>query len=352
MSGGSGIGGVKAGGRGMSGAGADAVTGRLVWLDALKGVGILAVIAGHVWWRGPLRDALYLFHMPLFFMASGYTARFVPWRALLPRLARSMALPFLSFSSLLLAADFAIEGLRGVRPVFASWQAGAGAILFATETLRGPFTILWFIPCLLLARLVWNGLAAPRRAPTDGVVLAAMALIAALALLVDLRGPQSPFGHSPFGLLALPSALVMIWVGALWRRWGWPGPWAGGAIILFAFVALLRFPPVNMKMGDLGWPILSLAGAAAVTLGLAMLMRALPAAMVSVAARLGRASLVIMYVHVAFIHYLGPYATGLVLFAAALAASWSFDSFLRRWRVARLLFCGEPLTRRKPIEAR
>ena len=45
--------------------------GRLDWVDALKGLAILVVVAGHIWTRGPLRDAIYAVHMPLFFILSG-----------------------------------------------------------------------------------------------------------------------------------------------------------------------------------------------------------------------------------------------------------------------------------------
>ena len=329
MSGGSDIG-AAGGGTGAGGA-------RLAWLDALKGVGILAVIAGHVWWRGPVRDALYVFHMPLFFMVSGYTARFTPWPALLPRLARSLLLPFLCFSILLLAADFTIEGWRGVRPIFPDWQAGARAILFASDTLRGPFTILWFIPCLFLARLAWNGLTGPRGGPLDRRVLAGMGAVAALALLAHHAG-----GHSPLGVLAVPSAVLMVWMGALWRVRGWPGPPAVLLLASLAIAALLWFAPVNMKIGNIGWPGLTLAGAAAITLVLAMLLRRLPGNMVSPLAALGRASLVIMYAHVAFIHYLAPYAPGAVLFLAALAGSVALDWLIRQARPARFFLRGEP----------
>jgi len=315
--------------------------GRLAWLDALKGVGILAVIAGHVWWRGPVRDAVYVFHMPLFFMASGYTAHFMAWGRLLPRLMRSLLLPFACFSLLLLAADFAIEGWRGVRPIFAHWDVGAMAILLRTETLRGPFTILWFIPCLFLTRLCWNALAGPGRGPMDRPVLAGMAAAALLALLVDRYGAGAP---SPLGALAVPSALLMVWAGALWRQRGWPAWPAAVPIALFALAALIWFAPLNMKLGDLGWPGLTLAGAAAVTLMLAMLLRRAPEKLVSAGAALGRASLVIMYVHVALVHYLSPYLPRPALFLIALAGSWALDWAIRRTRATRLLFRGEAIS--------
>lgn len=47
-------------------------TKREYWVDFLKGIAIVLVVLGHCDLPGYLRDAIYLFHMPLFFMISGY----------------------------------------------------------------------------------------------------------------------------------------------------------------------------------------------------------------------------------------------------------------------------------------
>ncbi|HWJ70709.1 MAG TPA: acyltransferase family protein [Sphingobium sp.] len=326
-------GGSEIGRKGSSGA-------RLVWIDALKGLGMVAVIAGHVWTHGAVRDAIYAVHMPLFFLLSGYSISAMPWRRCLPRLACGLALPFVSFSILLLGADFLIEGLRGMRPIFPNWRAGAETILLATAQLRGPFTIFWFIPCLLGARLAWNALASDRRRPDSPAMMLVMAIIFALALAAQHLG-----GRSPLGLLAMPGALLLIWGGALWRlRMPVGQPWGAGRMLIVAAMALgtmLWLPPINMKVGDLGWPFVSLVGAGAVTVALAWLIHHLPQPAVRPLAAIGRASLVIMYAHVAFIHYLAPYASRAVLFAVALIGAWLLDWLIRRTALTRLLLRGE-----------
>jgi len=313
---------------------------RLVWVDALKGLGMIAVIAGHVWTRGAMRDAIYTVHMPLFFLLSGYTARAMPWRRCLPRLARGLLLPFASFSILLLGADFLIEGLRGMRPIFPNWRTGVDMILFATAQLRGPFTIFWFIPCLFAARTIWNALASGRWRPDSGAMLLVMAIIFALALVA-----QNQSGLSPFGLLGIPGALLFIWGGALWRASMPLGrAWPAGrtlAVLVLALGTFIWLPPVNMKSGDLGWPLVSLIGAAAVTMALAWIIHHLPRRAIWPLEAIGRASLVIMYSHVAFIHYLAPYAPRVALFAVALIGAWLLDWVIRRTSLTRLLFRGE-----------
>lgn len=49
---------------------------RMRWLDISKGIAILCTIVGHtVAFGGHLRNLIFSFHMPLFFVASGYTIR-------------------------------------------------------------------------------------------------------------------------------------------------------------------------------------------------------------------------------------------------------------------------------------
>ena len=46
---------------------------RILWLDQLKAVGFFLVILGHMDIPGALNGWIYSFHMPLFFLVSGFT---------------------------------------------------------------------------------------------------------------------------------------------------------------------------------------------------------------------------------------------------------------------------------------
>lgn len=308
---------------------------RLKWVDAAKGVGIILVVAGHVWTRGPVRDAIYAFHMPLFFLLSGYLVRPAPMRRLIEAQARTLLVPFAVFSLLLVAADFAIEGARGVRPIFAGWGEAAYTILLRTDLLRGPFGILWFVPCLFLARLLWNTLATRWPQPVAPVWPAVVLVLLGSAWLI---GPGVP---SPFGIAALPAALALFWVGQLWRRA--PAISSGAAfVIVVAALALLPFlPPLNLRGGDYAVPILSLAAATLVSIALCLaLMRQRPPLLAALA-WVGRASLVIMFVHIAFIHYLAPYLPKAALFGIALAGGAIIQRAAGVTRVGRVLLLGQ-----------
>ena len=305
------------------------------WLDALKGIGILLVVAGHIWTRGAFRDGVYVFHMPLFFMATGAVAAAMPWRAMVPRMALGLGLPFLSFGLLLLGLDVFIESARGVRPIFPDPWTGVTTVLFATETLRGPFGIFWFVPCLFIARLIWNGLLMCAGGVGRPLMLAAMALAALAAVAVDHFG-----GRSPLGLLPVPAALLMIWTGALWRNWH-PGRAISLALCVLALLALFWFPPLNLRAGEIGWPLIGLAGAVAITDRLAWLTRRLPLRLMHQLAWVGRNSLVLMFAHLAFVHYLWAYLPKPALLLAAVGGSLLIGWLARTTRVTRLFLLGE-----------
>lgn len=307
---------------------------RLDWLDALKGIGIIAVVAGHIWTRGMLRDAIYSFHMPLFFMASGAVARAVPTRLLATRLLLALGLPTLSFAILFLGLDFLIEGMRHVRPIFPDALTGASSILLSTERLRGPFAILWFAPCLIMARLAWNSLS-HRFDPAGVRMMAAMAGVMIVALLVDRYGARSPLG-----VLPVPGAILFIWLGHRWRDRR-PGLLFGLACLAFAAFAFIVMPPLNMRAGDLGWPILGVAGAAAIVDRIAWIARRLPGKFMHPLGWIGRNSLIVMFLHLCFAHYLAPYFPRLVLLALGVAGPLLIGLLMRRNRMTRLLFLGE-----------
>ena len=274
--------------------------GRLEWIDVARGIGIIAVVIGHVWTRGAVRDAVYSFHMPLFFLLSGLLARPQPPARFAWRQLGSQMRPYAAFLALLILADQIIEPLRGHRPIFHSWPGDLMPILLGGSWLRGPYTIFWFVPCLMAARILFNALLARWPDPLDRRWAWAL-----LPILLLAYGTGTLTHNSVLGLLTVPMALLLLWVGAAWqqvpwRRWMW-GPL--GVLSLAGLSTLL--PTLNMKAADYGLPLLSIASAVATSLLLFRLsVRVAPFG--GWLATIGRASLVIMYLHVAVIHYLSP----------------------------------------------
>lgn len=73
---------------------------RLEWVDAAKGIGIVLVVMAHVPIPDSLKQFIYSFHMPLFFLLSGLMFRSSSISAVsfIQKKAKSLLLPYLYFS--------------------------------------------------------------------------------------------------------------------------------------------------------------------------------------------------------------------------------------------------------------
>jgi len=308
--------------------------GRIAWIDVARGIGIIAVVVGHVWTRGAVRDAVYSFHMPFFFLLSGYLFSPKPPGAFARRQITGQGLSYLAFLMLVLSADLLIEGMRGHRPIFHNWPGDMWRVAFGGSELRGPFTVFWFVPCLVAARIAFNGVTArfPNLLGWEWRLFTGASLIVAYRI-------GAGTDVSPLGLLTAPMAFALLWMGAALRRVVIQ-PWMWGAVVLLAVAGLFLLPTINMKAGDYGWPVMSIAAAVATSLLIFRTAR-MPLPGARVLSALGSASLVIMYLHVPVIHYLSPYLGKGWLLVLALgvpaAAYYLFNAFA----VTRRLFLAQ-----------
>jgi fucose 4-O-acetylase-like acetyltransferase len=134
---------------------------RLVWLDAARGIGVTLVVFGHVW-RGLesariLRDqplfeivdsAIYLFHMPLFFLLSGLTfagtARRTPPGVFLHSRGWRLLYPMVIWTYILLF-------FRVLFSAYSNRDIGFADML---RLPLPPYELFWFLWALLLAQML------------------------------------------------------------------------------------------------------------------------------------------------------------------------------------------------------
>lgn len=129
---------------------------RLLWLDAAKALAILLTITGHTI-NGAFRDMIYSFHMPLFFMLSGYTFK-LPEGNFLPALKKDfkrLVLPVLfvcllqlGFNTLTASASFPSQLKQTVLSIL--WGNGC-----AKYSLPG-IGIVWFLTALFLSKQLYR----------------------------------------------------------------------------------------------------------------------------------------------------------------------------------------------------
>jgi fucose 4-O-acetylase-like acetyltransferase len=118
---------------------------RIEWVDSLKGIGIFLVIAGHIL-EGAIRSPIYLFHMPLFFLISGYLFRSKGFFTQIFHQIRSLHIP-VCCSIITIIIDFYILPSLFYHNII-------NIDSFKEFLQQGNFVVLWFVAAISLTYLI------------------------------------------------------------------------------------------------------------------------------------------------------------------------------------------------------
>ncbi len=187
---------------------------RIEWLDIAKGLGILSVVAGHcIPLTNPLCQLIFQFHMPLFFMLSGFTfSEKDSFLTTLKKKAKSLIVPFLGYFLLGLAVTLAVTPWRKALTL-----EGIKADLILADPSNIHNSSIWFLVCLFFVAVIFWVL---KKFP---VVLQILAVIFAFAVAVwyaKVRTFHPIFGYArlPLNLDCVPTGLVFYMLGHYARR--------------------------------------------------------------------------------------------------------------------------------------
>lgn len=132
------------------------ITKRVEWADVLKGLGILAVVWGH----SGSKNAFYMFwfHMPLFFFISGYLYRYKPEEKALSYVRKKMRHLLVPYTFYLLVLAFLMFSLNLWRGQSAAefWSLNWQAFLLGGSLLAGIYATFWFTTCLFFTQLAYD----------------------------------------------------------------------------------------------------------------------------------------------------------------------------------------------------
>lgn len=179
---------------------------RIVLIDLLKGFGILLMVVGHVAFSENLNHYIYTFHMPLFFLVSGFVSKPVSssFGGYVKKLARQLLIPFgffgLSFGMLFYVA-------------VGSTTLGHLAMNFLAPNVV-PFDwcgAVWFLMSLFVVKVLFGAL--QKWLPRAGFHTVSI-LIGAAGMAVSLLEIKLP--------LTLDTSLVAYlihWIGYTSREW-------------------------------------------------------------------------------------------------------------------------------------
>lgn len=188
---------------------------RDVTFDVMKGVAILAMIAGHCFVPLKLHHFIYIWHMPLFFFASGYFFKDKPLATVASGIWKGLLVPYLVTAAVVLAcmvfSDYAF-GTELLR------KSGVGLLavngLFANpEVYGGPYRCgpIWFLLGLGWCKMCYSLLRKLRL----NVVVETL-LIAGLSYLISCW--QSKL-YLPFFILQGLVSLIFYHAGYLFKKY-------------------------------------------------------------------------------------------------------------------------------------
>lgn len=124
---------------------------RELWIDALRGIGILLVVLGHTTF--PYKKMIYGFHIPLFFMLSGYLWKRKD-RSILHYLKRYIV-PYFILCSINLVLQFLLSIVLGNSFDLKKNVIGIFYSIGSTEWMPNC-SLLWYLTCIFVALLLFS----------------------------------------------------------------------------------------------------------------------------------------------------------------------------------------------------
>jgi len=319
---------------------------KTLWIDVIKGLGILTVVAGHIY-QGEISHYIYLFHMPLFFFISGYLFKpTLAYKKYFTKKVIHLLIPYLTF--LILLDSKAIIGffynLLSNSMTNEKWffyKDHFFLMLYGGNNLKGTFAVFWFITCLFLTQQIINYLINK---------LSTKKLLPLIFIMLLI----SYYDSSLFSKITLPwnanvvfASLPIFYIGYLYKKQNLKVNHILLVVLLLITILFSFYFPentYNMKNAFYGIPIITLISSIIIILNIKHLSEKLTNYKLTylVFSKIGKASMVIMYVH-QFIQitaksYLSKNNT--VCFLIATITSYIIYLVLSKFKLSKAIFLG------------
>lgn len=265
------------------------------WVDCAKGLGILSVIAGHVF-TGLPSEIIYLFHMPLFFFIGGYLFKPRAAKTYLFSKAKKLLVPYVLFLLLFTIAMIASRFINNDINAHIIIKIIAMSI-YGGEYLTGWLGVFWFITVFFISQQILNILVLHME---QKVIIAIVFISLCISYIVG-KFVNMPL---PLNIGVVFYAVPVMYCGLIARQWKKNVniilPLAISAVGIYVTIAHPDIMKFNMKSSDYGLPFFSLL----VSLGIITLISRVSSfrfARNPLVIFAGRESMMIMYTH-QFIH--------------------------------------------------
>ncbi len=233
---------------------------RSEYIDIAKGLGILAVIWGHIIVKHWTGKVVYSFHMPLFFFISGMLfvkEKYPAFGAFAKVCARRLLVPYVCYS-VITWGIWALFHWITRSPVDSYWAPLLQTVLAQGS---GQFMVhnspLWFIPCLFAVEMMYY----PISKFKDVWTLVLSIVVCGTSLALERLYGDSYLLTLPWNLDAAMMALPFYALGNLWMRHttlekvdGWVGD---HPLISAVFVLILT---AGLVVASFFFPVISMGG--------------------------------------------------------------------------------------------
>lgn len=318
-----------------------AVAGRSAALDAVRVFGVTAVIVGHAVPDEGFRQVLFAWHVPVFFVLSGYLVK--PGRSLRHELGSrmsSLAWPYLFWlgAVAVLYVPLELSGYFGPAASVSDW---VGPILGGSNA-REPFTTFWFVSALFFVAVLFRLLLALPEWVMWSV--AGLGVVAGVTIGPFLASTPLAIGSAlPLVIFVAVGRAVRPVIEKVGERMPLRGALLGAGLALsgVALVAFEVVQPVDIKLGDWGTPVAAVAIGCAISIGLVLIAQALYCSasprVAAVTTALSLAGLCAVLVHPVLQWLLRPFDLPIpVLAAVMLVIPWGLGLVLRHTRLAQV----------------
>lgn len=307
-------------------------------IDAVRVIGIVAVVAGHTWDNEIVRHGIYSWHVPLFFFLTGYLWTPVrPLRVEFQKRWSSILLPYLVWLGII---GLMFEGVQIRQGTFD--PSSIVRLLSGGNQIGQPFSAFWFMTALFVSALLLRLL---QKMPTW--IPWAVAIV---ALAVTQYAGQLVASIPLSAGIAVP-CLVFILAGSVFRKYRQriTKPLPLGLVMIAVGLASSfsgLSSPLDLKQADFGTPGLSVIVSMILCAGLLLIAEPLFSIMGDRSNRivtvLARGGTMVVLTHAVVFWVLGTGPNGSwVAFTLALVLPWAAALLAERTALARYLL-GHP----------
>ena len=319
---------------------------KILWIDVIKGLGILTVVAGHIY-EGEIARNIYIFHMPLFFFISGYLFKStIEYKKYFKKKVIHLLVPYFSFLILLdykvilgFAYNLFVNSLNDDKWLF--YKEHFYSIIYGGGELTGDFAVFWFVTCLFLTQQIFNYLF--NKLKTRQIFM----LILAMLIINYANTYFYPKMSVPWNANVILASIPIFYIGYLYKQKNFRINtvllWAIG----FATILLSFYYPenvYNMKYSSYGIPIITLASSLILILNIKYISVLLsnykfPYRVLS---RIGQASMVIMFLHQSFRNPIALYISDNNTFVFLITTMLSYFIYLllSKFKLSKAIFLG------------